>query len=146
MNINEEHPGATTTAEEPVADLLKDLRDESITLIRQQVELAKTETLEKISKLMRNAVNLFAGSLVATVGLLFILAGLDFLGALGLQAVGLSQSLALSISSPVIGLIVGIIGYVFVRKAISTFKHTSVVPEKTVHSIKEDQQWLAKKR
>jgi uncharacterized membrane protein YqjE len=139
-------PEPQPVTQEPISELLKDLRDESIVMIRQQFELARAETTEKISKLGRNIAFAFAGSLVAYAGVLFLLLGLNNLGVLGLDAAGLSEQMAAWIMPLIVGLIIGLIGYGFVRKAISTFKHTSVMPRKTVQSIKEDRQWLASKQ
>ena len=144
--MNEYTRQSATVTEEPVADLLKDLRDESIDLIRQEVELAKQETIEKVNSLGRNTVYLAAGGLVAYTGLVFLLLGVDFLLTLGFIAAGLSQTASLLISSLIVGAVVGVVGYLLVQKALTTFKHTSVIPEKTVNTLKEDRSWLTHKR
>ncbi len=130
--------------EESVADLVRDLRDEAYTMVRQQIELAKTETTEKVSILGRNTAYLASGGLVAYAGLLFLLAGLTFLGYVGLVAAGVSAAVSLWLMPLITGVIVGAIGIILVLKAISTFKNTSVVPEKTVHSLKEDRKWISR--
>jgi len=66
------------TETEPIGDLLKDLRDEVMIMIRQQIELAKSETNEKVSSLFRNTGVLFAGGLVLFTGFLALIAGLTF--------------------------------------------------------------------
>ncbi|MBD3345193.1 MAG: hypothetical protein GF401_09050 [Chitinivibrionales bacterium] len=144
MNIYDEPQ--TVATEESFSELLKDLRDESIVLVRQQIELAKAETGEKVSRLLRNGAYLMAGSLIAYAGFLFLLNGLNYLGAWGLQNAGLTQSIAIMVMSLIVGAVVGIIGYAFIQKAIKTIKHTSAVPEKTIKSMKEDREWLNKKR
>ncbi|MDG5815976.1 phage holin family protein [Chitinispirillales bacterium ANBcel5] len=132
--------------EESVGDLLKDLRDEAFTMIKQQIELAKTETSEKVSSLGKNSAYLLAGGLVVYAGILFLLAGLTLLGYVGLIAAGVSPAISLWLMPLITGVIVGLIGYGFVKKALKTFKGTSVVPQKTVHSLKEDKQWITRKR
>lgn len=131
--------------EESVADLLRDFRDEAINMARQQIELAKTETGEKVSKFARNAAYLAAGGLVLYAGALFLLAGLTFLGYVGLIAAGLSPAVSIWLMPLITGAVVAIIGTVLVLKAISTFKNTSAVPKKTVQSLKEDRQWISEK-
>lgn len=131
--------------EESIGDLLKDLRDEVLVLFRQQVELAKTETSEKVSIVSRNAIYLFAGGLVAFAGALFLLAGLTFLGYVGLVSAGVAPAVAMWLMPLIAGIIVGAVGVFLVVKALQTFKHTNVMPEKTFDSIKEDRQWLTKK-
>jgi uncharacterized membrane protein YqjE len=144
MNAFEEQQ--TIAPGESIVDLLKDLRDESIALMRQQIELAKQETSEKISKLTRNAAMLAVGAVVAYTGVIFLLNGFNYLGAWGFVSAGLSQSAAVMIMSFIIGAIVAITGYVLVQKAAKTLKHTSPLPEKTIQSMKEDREWIARKR
>jgi pheromone shutdown protein TraB len=144
MNEYTEH--FTTATDESVADLLKDLREESLNLVRQQVELAKQETVEKVSTLGRNSIYMIAGGLVAYTGAIFLLLGLTFLGSWALIQAGISQTASICIISLIVGAIVAGVGYFLIQKAISTFKHTSVVPEKTVNSLKEDRTWLTHKR
>lgn len=146
MNGTEERFGTTTTTEESVADLLRDLRDESMVLIRQQVELAKAETSEKVSKAARNAAYVVAGGVITYTGVLFLLFGLNFLGVYGLVAAGLSEGIAVWLMPLIIGAIVTLVGALYVAKAIKTLKHTSLVPKKTTHSLKEDRQWLSRKQ
>lgn len=136
----------TTVTHESTFELFRDLRDEAMILIRQQVELAKAEMNEKVSSISRNAIYLAAGSLVAYAGLLFVLLGLSRLGVELLVQLGLTVATATWLSPVILGAIVGLIGYFLVNKAIKTFKNTSVVPVRTLHSIKEDQQWLTKKK
>lgn len=143
MNLVDEKQAPT---EESFADLIRDLRDEAIVLVRQQVELAKTEMSEKASRTARNAVSLVVGGLVAYTGLLFLLQSLNWGGRELLQMWGLSESITLWLMPLILGVVVGLIGYGLIRKSIKTLKHTGIAPEKTVHSIKEDRQWLSKKR
>ncbi len=145
MNGTQEQFGTATT-EESVADLLRDLRDESMVLIRQQLELAKAETSEKVSKTGRNLAYVIVGSLVTYTGILFLAFGLNFLGVDGLEAAGLSENVATWLMPLIVGVIVTLAGALYVRKAIGTLKHTSFVPQKTTHSLKEDRQWLSRKR
>jgi hypothetical protein len=143
MNLVDEKQAPT---EESFADLVKDLRDEAIVLVRQQVELAKTEMSEKTSRVMRNAVSLVVGGLVAYTGFLYLLQFLNWGGRELLQLWGLSEGVTFWLMPLILGVVIGAIGYGLVRKGIKTIKHTDLAPQKTVHSIKEDRQWLSKKR
>ncbi len=143
MNFVDEKP---TMTDESLADLVRDLRDESITLVRQQIELAKTETNEKISKTGKNAAFLGAGALIAYAGLIYLMQFMNWGGRQLLQMWGLSAEVSLWLMPLILGVIVGTIGYILIQKAIRTFKHMKAAPEKTMQSIKEDQQWLRKQR
>ncbi len=144
--MNEYEDYQTTATQEPVSDLFRDLRDESINLVRQQIELAKEETTEKVSKLLRNSAYLAAGGLVAYAGIIYLLLGINYLLVDAFEGAGLARDTSLWLSPIILGAVVGLVGFILVRKAIDTFKHTSVVPEKAINSLKEDRQWLAGKR
>ena len=134
-----------TIEQESIGDLIKDLRDEALIMVRQQTELLKTEFSEKVNKVTKNATYLIIGSLVLFCGVLFLLAGLTFLGYVGLLAAGVAPAIAIWLMPLFTGVIVGIIGAAMFGKGINAIKTTSVVPQKTVHSLKEDQQWLKQK-
>ena len=133
-----------TREDRGIADLLKDLRDETTTLLKQEVALAKTEVAQKGSRIGRNVGYLAAGGLVAYAGLLFILAALSSLTALGLRRV-IDAETAMWLAPLIIGGIVAVIGYTLVQKAISTLKSESLVPEQTVASLQENTQWVKQK-
>jgi TRAP-type C4-dicarboxylate transport system permease small subunit len=128
-----------------IADLLRELRDESVMLFRQEVALAKTEVTHKASRTGRNAAYLAAGGLVAFLGAFFILFGVTALIYMGLVAAGLEHIHAGWLSPLIVGIVVALVGYSLVQKAISTLKHESLVPERTVQSLQEDKQWMQAK-
>jgi hypothetical protein len=127
------------------AELLKDLRDESTMLIRQEVALAKTEMSEKAATYGRNAGYLGAGGALAHAGLVVLLLGLAALLYSGLVEAGVSHMISGFLAPLIVGGIVVAIGYGLVQKALSAFKRETPVPEKTINSLKENQQWLSHK-
>ena len=137
----------TTTASDhrSISDLVKDLRDESSRLVRQEVALAKTELSEKAAKLGRNAGYMGVGSALAHAALILLLFGL----AAALYHLFVEMDMSNMVAGWLAPLIVAgvtlAIGYAMIQKAISTFKRESLVPEKTVDSLKENQQWLSRK-
>jgi uncharacterized membrane protein len=136
---------ATPRDDRSIVELIKDLRDETTTLLKQEVELAKTEMSEKASRIGRNVGYLAAGGLVAYAGALFVLLGLSFLVSWGLEKAGLSRELALWLGPALVGLVVGIIGFVLVQKARRTLAQESLKPEITIQSLKEDKIWTQQK-
>jgi hypothetical protein len=138
-------PPAIASDHRSIADLLKDLRDETTTLVRQDVALAKTEMCEKAANLGRNAGYMGVGGVLAHAGVLVLLLGLSALLYAGLVEAGLSHMTSGWLAPLIVGAVVAIIGYILVQKAISAFKHETLVPEKTVNSLKENQQWLSRK-
>ena len=125
-------------------DLVRELRDESVTLVREEVALAKTEMGEKVSLVSRNAIMLVVGGAIAHLGLIFLLLA----AADGLHAALIAADLPFHgdwLAPLIVGLVVGAIGLVMVMKAKSTLANTTVVPEKTVQTLKDDKQWIQEK-
>ncbi len=143
MNLVHERP--VSFEEESITDLVKDLRDETINMVRQQIELAKTETSEKVSSFGNNAASISAGGAVLYAGFLFILAALTFLGYVALNALGLSPAVSLWLMPLITGAIVSIIGWVMISRSMKKIKRMSILPGKTANSIKEDQKWIRRK-
>lgn len=143
--MNLVHERTVSFEEESVTDLIKDLRDETINMVRQQIELAKTESSEKISSLMRNTSSIASGGAVLYAGFLFLLAGFTILGYIALVSFGLSSVVSLWLMPIITGTIVSIAGWVMISGSLKKIKRTSFVPQKMVHSIKEDQKWIRRK-
>jgi hypothetical protein len=143
--MNMVHDRVVTLEEESVSELIKDLRDETVVMMRQQIELAKEETSEKMSQTVNNTFSLATGGIVLYTGALFLLTSLTFLGFVGLIAAGLSPGIAMWLMPLITGVIVTIIGAVMVSTSLNTLKHTSVVPKRMVNTLKEDQEWIRRK-
>lgn len=137
---------ASMREDRSLTDLIKELRDESGTLVRQEVALAKTELGEKVSRYGKDLASIAVGGAVALVGALALVTAVAFaLAALLHLGIGVRWPNALWISWGILGLATAGIGYVLLNRGLSDLKRQSPVPEKTVQSLKEDQQWLASK-
>lgn len=127
-----------------IGQLLKELTQESSTLLKQEVNLAKTEMSEKASRVGTNIGHVAVGGAVAFLGaialLLFAVYGLaSFLGQL------MSEDVAVWLSPLIIGAILAGVGYSMMKKALETLKRESVAPEKTTQSLQENKAWLKEK-
>ena len=142
-----DRPGEHTTAHDgrSLGELIKDLRDQTTTLVRDEVKLAKTEMSEKVSKLSRNGGYLAAGALVAFSGLIVLLLAASAGLYIGLVAAGLSHSMAGWVAPLAVGLVVIAIGYGLMQKAISTFRKEPLVPQRTVETVRDDAEWMKRK-
>ncbi len=127
-------------------DLFKDLRDETTLLVRQELELAKTEISEKAARAGRNTGYIGAGSVLAHAATLVLLLGLSALLYHGLVEWGLTHMVAGWLAPLIVGGIIALIGLALIMKGVSTLKRESLVPRKTVDSLKENQQWLSRKK
>lgn len=113
--------------------LTSDLR----TLLRQELQLAKTEVSEKLAKLGRNAAALAAGGAVAYAGLIVFLFGLGWLLAWALSLTGMSPIFAAFLGLGIVGLLATAIGCALLLHGLSTLSHESLAPERTLHTLQE---------
>jgi hypothetical protein len=117
--------------------LVRTLTFDTKTFIRQEVQLAKAELSEKISKLGRNAMTLAVGGFVAYAGLIVLLIGLGLLLGLAFETAGLSTAMAGFLGLGSVGLLVLVIGSVMLLKGVKSLSRESLTPEKTVQTLKE---------
>ena len=123
---------ANSSDDRSLGELFAELSRDTSTLLRQEVELAKTEMSEKMTKVGINVGFLAVGGAVAYAGLLFILAAV---------AIGLAQVVASWLAALIVGLVVAGIGYFLVQKGLSALKQTNLAPKQTIESLKEDKEW-----
>jgi fatty acid desaturase len=116
-----------------LGELFADLARESSTLLRQEVQLAKTELSQKASALGRDVASVAIGGLVAYAGLLAIVAALI----IGLAAAGLPWWVA----ALLVGLIVIGIGYGLIQRGLTALKRENFAPQRTIESLQEDARW-----
>jgi xanthine/uracil permease len=115
-----------------LGELFSELAQETSTLVRQEVNLAKTEMGHKASRAGKHIGVLAAGGAVAYAGLLAILAGVIVL---------LDNVMPLWASALLVGVVVAIVGYLLVRRALDALKREDFAPRETIETLKEDQQW-----
>lgn len=116
-----------------LGELFADLSRKTTVLVRQELELAKTEMTEKVTVVGKNVAFLAVGGAVLYMGLLFVLAGI---------AIWLAAYVPDWLSALIVGLVVAIVGFVLVQKGRSTLKETSLTPNKTIETLKEDKEWV----
>jgi hypothetical protein len=137
---------ATTTAreEKSLGQLLKDLTAETTTLLKQEVELAKTEMGEKASRVGTNLGSVAVGGAVLFAGALALLfAAVNALTEILANVVSLTT--AAWLSPLLLGIVLGAIGYSLVKKALASLKQESVTPRRTTESLQENKEWLKSK-
>ena len=125
--------------------LLKKLRDDTTTLVRDEISLAKTEVSEKIASTSRNVGYLAAGALVAYAALVLILLGISFLLRDLFILQGMKEANATLLGFLIVGAVVGGIGAILLIKALNTLKRESLTPTKTAETLKEDKEWVQSK-
>ena len=115
-----------------LGELFSELAQETSTLVRQEVNLAKVEMSHKASRAGKQVGVLAAGGAVAYAGLLAILAALITL---------LDNVMPLWLSALLVGIVVAVVGYLLVRRALDALKREDFAPRQTMETLKEDQQW-----
>ena len=115
-----------------LGELFSELAQETSTLVRQEVNLAKTEMSDKASRAGKHVGVLAAGGAVAYAGLLAVLAGIIAL---------LNNVMPLWASALLVGVVVAVVGYLLVRRGLDALKREDFTPRETIETLKEDQQW-----
>jgi len=123
----------TSKDERSIGELFGDLARETSTLVRQEVELAKTEMTQKATKVGIDIGFLLAGGAVAYAGFLAFIAAV----AIGLGQLGLPWWLA----TLLVALVVGGVGAFLVMKGLNALKQQNLAPERTMATLKEDVEW-----
>ena len=131
--MSTEAQGNGNLREQPIGDLLKQLSQETTTLVRQELDLAKAEMTEKGKKAGKGA-GMFGGA--GVVGFL----------ALGALTAALILALDTGMKAWLAALIVGLVyaaiaGVLALTGKKEVQQATPPVPEQTVDSVKEDVQW-----
>jgi xanthine/uracil permease len=127
--------------ERSIGQLLKELRDETTTLLRQEVDLAKTEMGEKASRVGKNVGSLAVGGGVAFLGALALLAAVIY-GLTSILNQFMSVGVAIWLAPLIVGLVLAAIGYSLVQKALATLRQESLTPTRTTQTLQENKEWL----
>jgi hypothetical protein len=117
-----------------LGDLFSDLSRETSTLMRQQIELAKVELSDKMSRLGASLARVVVGGVLAMGGLLAILAGV----VLAVTALGVPAWVA----ALLVGLVVSFVGYLLAQQAISAMGREELRPRTTIETLKESAEWV----
>jgi len=126
-------PSSADVQGKSLGNLFSDLTQETATLVRQEVALARAEISQKASRLGKDVGLIAAGGAVAYAGLILILFGV----ALGLAALGMSPWIAYLL----VGIVAVLLGGMIARHGVSGLKHADPVPHQTVETLKDDARW-----
>jgi uncharacterized membrane protein YqjE len=123
---------ATDARERPIGELVKDLSQQTSTLVRKEIELARAELTEK-GKVAGKGTGLLAGAAVAA---------LLALGALtaGLIAL-LDKAMATWVAALIVMALWAIVAAVLAKAGQSSLKRATPPAPQTVETVKEDIQW-----
>jgi hypothetical protein len=115
-----------------LGELFGELARETSALMRQEVELAKTELTQKATRVGKDASVIGAGGAIAYAGFLAVMAAM---------ILALGQLMPLWLSALLVGLVIGAIGYFLIQKGRNDLKRADLTPRETIESLKEDTEW-----
>ncbi|HMH56629.1 MAG TPA: phage holin family protein [Gemmatimonadales bacterium] len=119
--------------ERSIAELFGQLSQDMTLLVRQEVQLARAEMSEKLSRLTANMVSVIAGGFVAYVGALALAAAL-------ILALNDLAGISPWVSALIVGAVLAIAGYAMLRRGLGELKRVDLAPRRTVENIKDDVQ------
>lgn len=122
-------------AEPKLGDLVKQLAEDSATLVRQEVALAKSEMQENIQHAAKDVAMIAIGGGFLLVGLLVLTA---FLVAILGDILG-DEYWA---GALIVGVLFVAVGGVMAKKYMNELKKDDLKPDQTIQTLKEDKRWL----
>jgi hypothetical protein len=120
------------TDDRSLKDLLADLTESITTLFRQEIQLARAETSEKITQVGLAIGAIAAGAMLALAALIVLLQAL----VIGITEAGVPAGWA----ALIVGLVVAVIAYVLIHKGTNDLKASNLAPDRTMSSLKRDAQ------
>ena len=127
-----------------VADLLRDLSTETVNLVRQEIELARSEIREKLDVYQRSTMTLGAGAALLLAALLTGLWALNT-GLTALLAQSMDLDIAVWLSPLILTVVLGAMGWGLIRAATTRIKEEGLVPRQTTAAMRDDKRWAQRK-
>ena len=125
--------------ERSIGELFGQLTQDMTLLVRQEVQLARTEMSDKLSRFTNNLVSVLAGGFVAYVGGLALVAAL-------ILAIRDLANISLAFSALIVVAVLAIVGYVMLQRGLKELKRVDLAPRRTVETLKDDVQWAKEQR
>ena len=122
-----------------IGELFGQLTQDMTLLVRQEIQLARVEMSDKISKVTTNVISVAAGGFVAYLGGLALVAAL-------ILAIRDLANISLAVSALIVGAVLAIIGYVMLQRGMKELKRVDLSPRRTVETLKDDVQWAKEQR
>lgn len=119
--------------ERSIGELFSQLANDTTTLVRQEVRLAKVELGQKAAQVGKEIGLIALGGAVTYAGFLAVIAALIAL---------MAQYIALWLSALIVGVVVVGIGYFLSRREIVALKQLDMTPKATLATFKEDKEWV----
>ncbi|HEY0601917.1 MAG TPA: phage holin family protein [Herpetosiphonaceae bacterium] len=116
-----------------LGELFSELANETTTLVRQEIQLVRTEMTQKATQAGKDVGMIGAGGALAYAGLLALIAAL---------IIGLGELIPLWLSALIVGLVVVGIGYMLIQRGLTALKQIDPKPQQTIQTLQEDKEWV----
>jgi TRAP-type C4-dicarboxylate transport system permease small subunit len=115
-----------------LGELFSNLANQTSTLVREEVNLARTEMTQKAASLGKDAGMVGAGGVLALGGYLAFIATLIIV---------LDIWLPLWLSALIVAVLFAGIGFVLIQQGLNAMKRLDLTPRQTIATLKDDAQW-----
>jgi uncharacterized membrane protein YqjE len=119
--------------ERSIGELFGQLTQDMTLLVRQEIQLARTEMSEKLSRLSSNLISVATGGLVAYMGAWALVAAL-------ILALHQLADISPWVSALIVGVVLAIAGYAMLKRGLNELRRVDLSPRRTVENIKDDVQ------
>jgi hypothetical protein len=116
-----------------LGELFTELARDTSTLVRQEVQLAKTEMTAKAKTAGKDFGIVAAGGILAHAGMLAVLAA---------AVLALARIIDLWAAALIVGVVAMVVGYVLVQRGMAMLKRLDPVPRETVRSLESHKEWV----
>ena len=123
----------TARDDRSLGELFAELSEKTSTLVKKEIELARHEMTRSATDMARKSAMIGVGGAIAYAGFIVLLIGAAWL----LATIGLPTWVAFVLA----GGIALAVGAFLAMRAAQALKTVSVVPERTVETIKQDVEW-----
>jgi F0F1-type ATP synthase assembly protein I len=130
-------PTEPKAPEKSLGQLFAELTSDLSTLVRKEVELAKVETKDELSRAGKAGGMLGGGACAGWFALLFLSFALAWL---------LDEWMHTALAFLIVGLVYAVVAAVLVIQGRTRLQSVNPVPSQTVETIKEDVQWARAQR
>ena len=118
-----------------ISALMSELANETTTLVRQEVALAKAEANEKVQQVSNGVKYLIVGGAVLIAALFYILDAVVY----GIARL-MPDEYRLWLGALIVGVVVGIIGIALLKSGSKKLQANNLAPHRTTESVKRDAQ------
>ena len=130
-------PTEPKAPEKSLGQLFSELTSDLSTLMRKEVELAKVETKQEVSRAGKAGGMLGGGAFAGWFALLFLSFALAWL---------LDEWMHTALAFLIVGLVYAVVAAVLVVRGRARMQSVNPVPHQTVETLKEDVQWAKAQR